>query len=442
MKHIRVRVPVIPVLAVALAAPAGASAANTAHIPVGQDISYGGVSHPRTVQATGNNPASSVASDRRGVWFGLGAFSLGYEVGDVDDLIDEAEDLEAALDRTDLTLGDAEDRKQRFDAFLVDAGQDGYFKLDGAAKAPFTPLGVNVPGVGGGAFSLDATAYGSVRGSLLDAPIEVQPTPDGDFELQSRTSGYLKGAAGVGMSVGYGGGVYHASSGSLFVGGRLNYYRMELAKGVIAFEDTDGDDNLADDLEDDFDRNRETQSAVGLDLGAIWTADNYRAGAILRNVNEPEFDYPEIGRNCDDPSLSDTANRNCYTAASFGDRISLSETYTMDRQLQLEGAVFTHNQDWHVSLAYDVNSSRDPVGDAYQWLSVSTGYAGSGWLLPGFRLGYRENLTGSELSYITGGLTFFRVLNLDAAVATDSVDVDGDEVPRSAQVSASLELYF
>lgn len=397
-------------------------ASSSVYIPLGQDMSYGGVSHPRTIQATGNNPASPVASERRGVWFGLGAVSAGYEVGPVDDLMDRAEDLEDALDRTYATQQEAEDQRDEFNAFLRDAGRDGYFKLNGAAKAPFTPLGANISALGG-TLSLDATAFGTTKGRILDEAVTVTGTDS----LETDTAAYLKSATGVELSVGYSDDVFHNKSGSLFVGGRLNYYSVELGKGIARLDDGDENTDFSDEMEDDLDRNTRSSSGVGVDVGAIWAAENYRFGGTLRNINEPEFDYPEIvGTN----------------AAMFGDSVNLNETYTMDRQLQVEGAVFSASQSWHVSAAYDVNSSHDPVGDEYQWAAISTGFAGSGWLTPGFRVGYRTNLAGTELSYYTAGLTLFRVFNLDAALSTDTVDVDGDKLPRSAMISASLEMYF
>lgn len=293
--------------------------------------------------------------------------------------------------------------------------------MNGAAKAPFTPLGANISALGG-TLSLDATVFGTTNAHILNDELSVEGT-----DLKTDTAAYIKSATGVQLSLGYSRGLYQNTSGSLLVGGRLNHYSVELGKGLARLQNDDENSDFGDELEDDLDRNTRSSSAFGLDVGAIWAAQNYRFGGTLLNINEPEFDYPVL--------VGDIAD-------NFSGRIDLNETYTMDRQLQLEGAVFSSNQSWHLSAAYDVNSSHDPVGDEYQWASISTGYAGEGWLIPGFRVGYRTNTAGSELSYVTGGLTLFRVLNLDAAVSTDTADVDGSEVPRSAMFSASLEMYF
>ncbi|MCH8498529.1 MAG: conjugal transfer protein TraF [Marinobacter sp.] len=445
------RIPLLPlrgsgILAAAVVAglslPTGHVAASTlVSLPMGQDITYGGVSSPRTVQSTLNNPAAPAASGRRGFWTGLGAVSVSAEFGDVDNLIERAEDLEEALDKDDLTLAQAEELKAEFDAFLEELGRDGYVKLSAAAQLPFTPFGANLPGWGG-AFSLEANAIGSARLRILDAPIEVVPTGGGDFELQSRTSAYVKGAYGAQLAVGYSAVALHRPDGQLYVGGRLNYYQMELSKGIIALEDTDDDEeDFGDAVRDDLDRNTAKRSVTSLDVGALWVARNYQVGGYLRNLNEPSMKYPTIGRNCDSLD-SGIAQANCFTAASFSDRIALDETYQMKRQLTLEASTFTANRSLFAGFSYDVNATRDIVADEHQWWSVHAGYASQSWWIPGVRAGYRSNQKGSELSYYTLGLTLFRVLNLDAAVSTDEVEVDGDKVPRAAMASLSLELYF
>ena len=58
--------------------------------------------------------------------------------------------------------------------------------------------------------------------------------------------------------------------------------------------------------------------------------------------------------------------------------------------------------------------------------------------LPGWRLGYRQNLAGSEIGYITGGVTLFRVLTLDAAMSTETVD----SVPRAFMFNAGVGVRF
>ena len=431
-------VPTLLAAVVTILAPTAAMAESTLMLaPLGQNLVHGGTSHPNTVHAANANPASPAAADRRGYWFGLGALSMGYELGSLDNIGDRIVEVEDTLEEDFATLADAEAAKEELEALIRDLGRDAYFKMGAAATPPLMPLGGGMPGLGG-QFSIGVGAVGGARVRILDAPVEVESV-DNRYELQSRTSGYLKGAGGNVLSLGYSAAAMHHRDGTLLAGMRLNHYRMELAKSVVAIEDDDEED-FDDALEDDFDRNQRSDSTLGVDLGLVWKAGNYQLGGTLRNVNEPSLRYPRLGRNCN--ALDGAAATNCHTAASFGDRISLSETHTLERQLQLEGAVFTTNRDWSLSAGWDVNAARDITGDANQWYSISGAWAGRGWWIPGARLGYRANRSGSELDFITGGLTFFRILNLDAAVSRDAVEEDGDEIPRSAMLSLSLEFQY
>jgi hypothetical protein len=95
-----------------------------------------------------------------------------------------------------------------------------------------------------------------------------------------------------------------------------------------------------------------------------------------------------------------------------------------------------------LNAAIDANAVMDPVGDDYQWATFSAAYATNSWILPGFRVGYRSNLAGTELDYLDAGFTLFKVLNLDVAWGLDSVEIDGDSAPRSLLVNLGLELSF
>lgn len=443
----------LPSLAACIAAlaPLAAPANTIFPLPAGQGLTLGGGSNPRTVQAAESNPAGPVTTDLGKFWFGLGGAGVAYETGEINDLVEQAEQLSDDLDRTDITPAEAPALEARAEAFLQQLSETAYVKVFATAQPPLLPMGGSFAALGG-TFTLGATAVSGARVSFLsDGNVQIveQGTTNpcvSVCELESDFAGYGKAAAGGVVSLGYSGGTLHRPDGSLFVGGRLNYYSLELSRGVVALDD-DGEDAGADSedgIEDEFDRNRVKDQAVGLDLGVLWAARNFRAGLTLLNLGEPSFDFAPLGQGC--AGKTGAAQRNCEAAASqiAAGAVPATERYILEQQARIETAVYTASRVWSLAATYDVDAIPDATGDAHQWLAVSGAFAPRnwGWLLPGIRVGYRQNQAGSELEMLSLGLSLFRVLNLDVAASTESVDHDGDEVPRSAMANVSLELFF
>lgn len=438
--------PVYTLLALTLMALPPMTRADTlGTLSVGQDLSHGGASHPGTIQSALHNPASPSAAERRGLWFGLGGVSAGYELGDISDFEQRLDDISESLEDEFTTFQEAEEVRDEINAFIADLGEHGYANIQARALPPLMPLGGGLPGVGG-QFSLGLGALANARIEFLDDEMTVSgPDGAGNFTLDSDSAAYIKGAAGAVASLGYSSKALFRRDGELTLGMRLNRYELELSKGVhrLDNEDDSGESaDMGDGLEDEFDRNAREVSATGVDLGLLWTARRYRLGAILYNVNEPAFDYPRVGENCSDPSLSTNEQNNCNTAQQFPDRVQPAESHTMEQQLQLEAGVFSENRNWSLTTTYDVSSAEDVIGNDQQWYALTGSYSPQSWWIPGMRLGYQANQAGSELSYYTGGLTLFRVINIDAAVSRETVEVDDEEAPRSARVSLGLELFF
>jgi len=156
---------------------------------------------------------------------------------------------------------------------------------------------------------------------------------------------------------------------------------------------------------------------------------HYIRTATLTNINEPKFEYPDV-------DLSPYTNQN---AIEF---LLRDKTYTLERQLKLEASYFTANRRWTVNAGLDVNDVEDPVGDDFQWFTASAGYATDSWWLPGARFGYRQNLSGTELRYLSVGVTAFRILNIDIASTLDTVSIDGTELPQGLIASIGFDISF
>ena len=49
---------------------------------------------------------------------------------------------------------------------------------------------------------------------------------------------------------------------------------------------------------------------------------------------------------------------------------------------------------------------------------------------------------GGELTYVTGGITVFNIVNLDVATTTDTIKVNGTTYPRSFIVNIGAQVLF
>jgi hypothetical protein len=82
----------------------------------------------------------------------------------------------------------------------------------------------------------------------------------------------------------------------------------------------------------------------------------------------------------------------------------------------------------------------DALGDRFQWLTLSGSFMTDSWWIPSARIGYRQNLAGTELGYVSVGATLFKYVNIDIASALDSVKIDGDTLPQGLMGSIGFEI--
>jgi len=218
--------------------------------------------------------------------------------------------------------------------------------------------------------------------------------------------------------------VWENHRGRLHAGTTLNFYRTTLVRGGVLFND----DDLEDTARDEFEDNQKTTNGFGVDLGAAWFGSWYMLGAVARNINEPSFDYP------------DTSDSAFFQANPQARRNG--ESWTMDRQFTVQGAVYSPQRRWLLTGAIDLNSATDTTGDDYQWASIMGGYEPGRVWIPSPRAGLRTNLTGEKLTYVTGGLTFFRALHIDVASTLERVSIDGSNYPRGLQANIALGRRF
>jgi hypothetical protein len=445
--------------------------------PYGPNLSYGDVSNGQTVLSDTTNPAATAEKLKSGdkSWSVgiLPHIGVGVEYGAVDNLFDE---IDATADNYKNVTQQFTTVQQTTDGItntindmnrilqLVEDG--GYGKAVTSVQFPFTPIGVS--GILGGALSFDVSGHVSGRIGALGDTINFDaasirsfindidqlpnpnntlpeiavgdviinydigdPTVSGDeqvtFKIENDSAAVLRAGAIYEFGLGYSREVYSTDQGKLYGGVKGKYYNVQLLRDVQRLSELqEGSEDFFDNFDMD---NAETSSGIGLDFGVLWVTDKYKLGATVINLNEPDFKYNSV----DLSNFSDPRIKNALIEGG---------TYTMERQLKLEGSMyFLDSKKVVLGASLDANEIQDPVGDKYQWANASVAYITDNWLLPGGRVGYRKNMAGSELSYVEFGVTWLYV-NLDFGMALEDVQIDGDSVPRGAYVNFGTEWSF
>lgn len=401
----------------------------------GSNLSSGPISQVPSLLAEMNNPASGAVSThfgRKTFGFGLlSSFGVSAEVGQVDNFLGDLDRLADQLDRDDLTYDQANNLINEFQVLLVKMGDVGYVTTNAAVHAPLFPM---VMKAFGGALVFDINGSAQVRLRVLDSPLAFDQISS---SLETNTSLYIKGASVIEGSVGYSRRLFDTPFGKLFTGVRAKYFSVGLTKSVVGLTESG---NTNDELGDRVGKDFATSNAIGVDVGLMLVSNHFSVGATVNNINQPSFNYAPVGQNC--ASLTGGRQNDCYSALSFANEINLNETHVFALQTRLESSFYSAGRSWMLSASMDVNPVNDPVGNELQWLTGSATLAPNSWFWPGMRLGYRSNLVGSQLSYATAGLTLFKIFSLDMAYGLESVQIEGDTLPRGVAVNLGLELSF
>jgi len=244
------------------------------------------------------------------------------------------------------------------------------------------------------------------------------------FGLQNDSSMLSKATQVTELNVGYSRLALSNDSGNLYIGVEAKLYLVRLSRLSVRFGDITNSEELFDAIRDSNFRNDER---VGVDIGALWVSENYQIGAQLTNVNEPDFTFPDV-------------NLDPYSHEGIIGFLESDQSYTVDRQLKLEASLFTTDRRWSTHLGYDADSATDPLGDKYQWLTLSAGFVTDSWWIPGGRIGYRENLAGTKMKYVGIGVTAFKIVNFDISSALHTVSIDGRTLPQGLMGSIGFQI--
>ena len=469
-----------------------AATAGPVYQPPGANLTLGDVTHGKRLQSASSNPAAAAVDRARSggqpVRGTVISGSAGLEYGNVQNLFDLYNELTQAYAPSDpgtgggpgqnpddkpdggIDLGDILDMldpefREALDAvaneIAIQAGllllirEEGYGKAWLSADIPF----VFDKQVLGGTWTMGLNWSGSSKAFGITEPIEfdrdfarqaiedwvntlpidrpvefeisedivLTPTPGQNavfLAITNDSSLVTKSTQTTEISFSYSREASTHESGSLYFGARANIYLKQLSRLSVRFGDITDSEELFDAI-----RNADFRSdeGLGLDLGVLWVGGNYQLGAQVTNINEPEFRFPDV----------DLRPYSSITTIEFlqGDAI-----YTLDRQLKLEASIFTADRRWSAHLGYDVDPVTDPMGDRFQWLTLSGGFTTDSWWIPSVRAGLRQNLAGTELGYVSLGATLFKYVNVDIASALETVRIDGQKLPQGLMGSIGFEI--
>jgi len=471
------------------------ASASPIYQPPGSNLTFGDVTHGLRVQSASSNPAAAAADraraqgvSNRGVVFSAAA---GIEYGNVQELFDlydeitggyepsqpgtppgpgqtpnpdKGIDIDRIIDELDpelrATIDAVAAELTAQAAVLSIIATEGYARAWVSADVPVVlngnlwggtwTTGVNWSGSSKafGAtvpieFDLDA-ALAELERALDDFLNGLVPNPPEAVQLSrdvlmnidpasrniiilldTDSSLLTKATQTTELNLGYSREGWSNGSGRLFLGAEAKLYLMRLSRFSARFGDITDSKELFDAIDNaDF----RSDEGIGVDLGALWVADNYQLGVQWTNINQPEFEYPEI----------DTTR---YRDARIVEALRRDQIYTMDSQVKVEGSLFTGDRRWSAHLGIDANSARDALGDDYQWVTLSAAWTRpeSFWL-PSLRFGWRRNLSGTELGYLSAGATVCRYINIDVASALSTVKISGTELPQGLMGSIGFHI--
>jgi len=461
--------------------------------PPGTNLTYGDVEHGTGIRAGSGNPAAAAAllsaRELRPLSGTAISASAGLEYGNVQEIFDFIDEVSSAFRPSEpgtggggpgqnpdvkppdgIDIGDIIDAidpdiRANIDAVVRELGNqaailalisnEGYAKawLAGDAKVVLGSGFLDGTWTMGINWSGTSTAFGIAEpiqfdvdvalerlGDWIDLPPNLQPPviPLSDqvimtvepitnrvkIILANDSSLVSKSAQATEISFGYSRPAWSNDSGTLYVGAEFNAYLMRLSRLSVRFGDITDSEELFDAINNADFRNDENAS---FDLGALWVAENYQLGLQWNDINEPDFRFPGV-------------NLEPYTSNAIVDFLVRDQVYTMDSQVKFEGSMFTDDRRWSAHLGIDANSATDPLGDKFQWASLSGGWISENNWFNGARVGYRQNLDGTKLSYLSAGVTVFRFVNFDIASALDTVKIKGDTLPQGLMANIGFNI--
>lgn len=424
---------------VSLSAVGVTHAAVPGNLPAGSNLTTAAVSIPNMAPAGNGNPALLARSlgDRRWALHGFKLPAIALELGPVDDFVDKLDALEARVDDAEadgqITAAEFQAIEAEFQPLLAEIGAKAEVGIDVSMPLPTLPV---IFKAFDGVMAVHVDLAVSALANVIDGDLELDVA---DEEILTNSAVYVRSGQFVQVAVDYARDLMPFAlgqfDGAVSAGARLKLIQGELSRQIAALDSDDDEDTAFDRAGDNYDLNKDSAFAVGLDVGAGFVAENLALGATLRNLIPAKFDFANIGSNCANRA-HETERQDCFAAAEFiarGDAPARDD-FTLDPQLFVEASYALADSGVTVFGGLELNKVENIAGNDYQWLSIGVSYVGP-WWLPAARAGWRSNLAGSKLDVISVGFNLFNVLSIEAFQSLDSARYDGDKYPRSAGVT-------
>lgn len=369
--------------------------------------------YPGDTRSNPAAPAALTATSDNAV--GLLGLTFGYRLGPLDDLEDQVDYLDAQLKRDDLTTTtEAQNLKNELDSLLNQLEQDGYARGHAGIQWPGTPLLLESDSLGG-TLEVTAETLGRAAVDVLAEPVEVVD-PTGDPYLDTDAAAVFRYAEVTSLGLGYSRELSREAEGTLYGGVRYRHHSVHLAREAVVY-----DRNAEDAFDTPEDPVYIGSDGGSIDLGLTWAADHYTLQAGFLHLGSPSFDWEE-----------QTASVDGYPE---------SPSWTMEPRFTYAASVHTADRRWYAGARLDLGEREDVFGEPVQWFAADAGFAPGVFWFPDVRFGVRGD-RASNLTLYTAGVTFFRRLHLELARTLETVKTGGDEIPRSATASLTLEHRF
>jgi len=417
-----------------------ANAASHGIFP-GASQTVGNLANPHSIYVANSNPANASMAIAEEKDFRLNYAPSGWftvELGKIDNFVDDLDELVDILDDPTSTTEPVDEILDRFNNVLGRMGEQGYLKTNVGISAPVLPFYINIAPIDAVLYT-DFTYNVAIGLRVLDDELRY----DQSSTFQTNTSAYVKSGLESRLGVGLSKKLYSLNySMDLYGGAKLNLINMELSKQIIALQHMDGE-SIDDVVSDAYDDSLKTSTNISLDLGLRLVAEKYSLGLTITDINNPSFEYGAVGVNCDGYESASAAYANCETARYFIDEkheIAEKEEHTRHAVAIIDG-YYQMAEKWYAGFEWETAAYDDVLGIENQWLSLGAGY-NSPNKIPSFRVGYRQNMAGSEVGTLNFGTTLFGVVTMDISWSPESVDVDGSSAPRAMGFSLGVQQRF